>query len=169
MDDGTYAEKLLAHAVKASVSERVEFAGRVAASAAYDGLSALIVTNGAEPLGRTVGGEAMLHAVPVVVPSSGGAPEWVSDNRTGLIYSSGSASSLARSIAMLLSDFQLRQELSEAGRAAVLSNSSPTQDWRTILHRYQVYCVQMKGSALSPQRKRAVVMRNLFSRRLCCT
>jgi len=76
-------------------------------------MSLLCVTSTYEPLGRVIL-EAQLARCPVIAPTTGGAPEIVSDGRTGIQFDTLAADApdcLARSIIQLLDDRPLRQRL----------------------------------------------------------
>lgn len=59
--------------------------------------------------------EAMEHKVPVVATNEGGIPDVVKDGQNGLIAEKGNSNSLAKSIAELLDDKQLREKMGEDG------------------------------------------------------
>jgi glycosyltransferase involved in cell wall biosynthesis len=78
----------------------------------------------AEGLGLTLV-EALLAGCAVVGTAAGGIPEVVQHERTGLIARDGNASDLAIQIQRLLTDADLRQRLTRAGKEHVVRNYSP--------------------------------------------
>ncbi len=68
-----------------------------------------------EGLGRTAV-EAMACGRPVVASRIGGLPATVVEGATGLLFEPGDASDLARKLAALLDDTDLRRRMGEAGR-----------------------------------------------------
>ncbi len=76
----------------------------------------LVLCGEQEGLGRCVV-EAMAMGVPVVVTDTGGAPEVVEHNRTGLIATAASPEAIAGAIVAVLTDSQLVQRLTAAARA----------------------------------------------------
>ena len=68
--------------------------------------------------------EASAAGLPVVVGDSGGAPDAVRDGETGYLVDGRDVSAIARHVAELLGDAQLRQKFGSAGRRWV------EQEWR---------------------------------------
>jgi glycosyltransferase involved in cell wall biosynthesis len=82
-------------------------------------LSDLVVLCGEqEGLGRCLI-EAMAMGVPVVATASGGAPEVVEHNRTGVVVTAGDAEALAAGIIALIRDPAFAQRVSAAARVKV--------------------------------------------------
>lgn len=63
--------------------------------------------------------EAMASGVPVVAPRITGIPELVEHERSGLLFSAGSAGELEAALDRLLGDAELRERLARQGRAKV--------------------------------------------------
>jgi glycosyltransferase involved in cell wall biosynthesis len=61
--------------------------------------------------------EAMAAGLPIVASSVGGLPELVTDGETGFLVPAGNEAALARALALLLDDGELRRRLGAAGRA----------------------------------------------------
>lgn len=78
----------------------------------------------AEGLGLTLV-EALLAGSAVVGTRTGGIPEVVRHEETGLLAREGDAQDLARQIARLLGDRELRDRLTRAGKQHVLQTYSP--------------------------------------------
>ena len=68
--------------------------------------------------------EAMAAARPVVASAVGGNPELVDDRRTGFLFPSGDADTLARRLADLLTDDEQRRRMGAAGRRNVEQHHS---------------------------------------------
>jgi glycosyltransferase involved in cell wall biosynthesis len=66
--------------------------------------------------------EAMSCGTPVVAPLIGAIPEIVEDERTGLLYPSGSVSELSGAIDRILSDPELRTFCSQQAREKAMNN-----------------------------------------------
>lgn len=63
--------------------------------------------------------EAMAHGLPVVSTAVSGIPEVIEDEITGLLVESGSAAELAKGLARILDDSELRERLGDNGRDLV--------------------------------------------------
>ncbi|HVB34904.1 MAG TPA: glycosyltransferase family 4 protein [Patescibacteria group bacterium] len=74
-----------------------------------------------EPYGMPVA-EAMAAGLPVVATRSGGIPEIVEHEKTGLLVERGDPSSMADAILRLLEDDDLRRSMGRAGRQRVLQH-----------------------------------------------
>ncbi len=76
--------------------------------------------------------EAMARGVPVVATRHGGIPELIADGDNGLLAPERDADALARQIARLIEDAELRRRLVAAGRATI------ERDWdnAVLLPRY---------------------------------
>ncbi|HSJ10221.1 MAG TPA: glycosyltransferase family 4 protein, partial [Longimicrobiales bacterium] len=68
--------------------------------------------------------EALLHGRPVISSASGGIPEIVLHERTGLLTAPGSSSELAAAIRRYADDPALAQRLAEQGRLHVMERFS---------------------------------------------
>jgi glycosyltransferase involved in cell wall biosynthesis len=77
-----------------------------------------------EPFGM-VGPEALAHGRPVVASDTGGIPEWLDHERTGLLVQAGDHRGLADALRMLLGDRALSRRMGEAGAAQVRERYSP--------------------------------------------
>jgi glycosyltransferase involved in cell wall biosynthesis len=72
--------------------------------------------------GGTVAFEAMANARAVIMSRVGGMPEVVTDSRTGLLVPPGDVPALANAIDRLATDYDLAQQLGQAGRHHVLQH-----------------------------------------------
>lgn len=66
--------------------------------------------------------EAMAHGIPVVTGRSGGPCETVVDGQTGFLFEPGDVDAHAESLARLVENQQLRQEMGAAARQRVMEN-----------------------------------------------
>ncbi len=112
--DRAPAEKL---AAALGISPRVEFTGwQRDVEPFYDRASLLVVPSlWPEPFG-IVGIEAMARALPVVAYRSGGIPEWLENEVTGLLVEPGDVGGLAAAIGRLLSDPARARAMGRAGQ-----------------------------------------------------
>lgn len=78
-------------------------------------LDALVLTTKKETFGLVLI-EAMHAGVPVIGSEAGGVPEIIDHQRTGLLFKSWDADSLAEQVKKLFRDEQLRKKLAVAGR-----------------------------------------------------
>lgn len=97
----------------------------------YRSATALIVPSADEGLGL-VAAEAMLCETPVVAFESGGLPDVVQHDRTGLLVRERSPDALADAIEQLLARPDRGQALGAAGRLHALSTFAP----ESVAHRY---------------------------------
>jgi glycosyltransferase involved in cell wall biosynthesis len=99
------------------LGDRVTFAGRRAdVPAVMRCLDVLVNASAAEPFGRSVL-EAQASGVAVIGTDAGGIPEFVADDRTGLLVPPGDPVALRAALARVLGDGELRRRLGAAGRA----------------------------------------------------
>lgn len=116
------SEQLAAELVKLAERHapgRVIFHGRKEPTEIYSSIGILVVANDREASGRTVG-EAMAHRLVVIVPSEGGANEYIKDGASGYSWDSqGGASALAAKIRDATADPVRSREIGERARIAV--------------------------------------------------
>jgi glycosyltransferase involved in cell wall biosynthesis len=127
--DGPSRDGWMALARELGIADRVRFAGQVPheeLAALYHACDVFVLPSvtRAEAFGY-VQLEAMACAKPVVSTRVASGVPWVNrDGETGLTVAPGDAEGLARSIAALTTDRDLRQRMGAAGRARVLSEFS---------------------------------------------
>jgi glycosyltransferase involved in cell wall biosynthesis len=120
-------ETLRATAAECGVADRVSFTGQrndIAALLAASDVFAL--PSFEEPFGL-VYAEAMAMKRPVVALNTGGAPEVVRHDETGLLAPRGDIPALASNIVRLLRDPALRARMGEAGRRDVEARFTPSR------------------------------------------
>jgi phosphatidylinositol alpha-1,6-mannosyltransferase len=66
--------------------------------------------------------EASACGIPVIVGKSGGAPDAVINNKTGLIVDGRNTSEIAEAVCKLLSDKELAQKMGDEGRKWIVEN-----------------------------------------------
>jgi phosphatidylinositol alpha-1,6-mannosyltransferase len=92
--------------------------------------------------------EAMACATPVVATRSGGTPEIVDHDRTGLLVDNNTPAELASAIRRLLNDPEKRRRMGERARKAVAARYS----WREFAHQYlEVYSSCPGVNAVEPR------------------
>jgi glycosyltransferase involved in cell wall biosynthesis len=118
---GTYAGELERLAGRLGLAGRVRFDGWVEADRLrelYAATDLVVVPSLYEPFGL-VALESMACGIPVVASDTGGLPELIEDEGSGILVPPGDHVALARALLRLLSDRELAQRLGRAGRAAV--------------------------------------------------
>ncbi len=107
----------------------------------YRSATALVVPSADEGLGL-VAVEAMLCETPVVAFESGGLPDVVQHDRTGLLVHERSAEALAKAISQMLARDDRGQALGGAGRIHALSTFAP----ESVARRYiDIYRAAIEG------------------------
>jgi glycosyltransferase involved in cell wall biosynthesis len=114
--EGPHRETLEAEARALGVAECVRFLGQRRDVPALIAVADVVVLPSlAESFGYALV-EAMSLGRPVVASDSGGIPEVVADEETGLIAAKGDAEALARALVRVLADRALADRLGNAGR-----------------------------------------------------
>ena len=88
-----------------------------------------------EPFGM-VFAEAMASRKPVVALASGGVPEIVEHQETGLLVDPAENDGLGRAILELLADPERQRKMGEAGRARIARLFTPSEKAREMAHVY---------------------------------
>lgn len=115
LDAGEYERRVRADAEQL-LGDRARFVGPlVQVPDVFRSLDVLVNASAAEPFGLTVL-EAQASGVPVVAASSGGILDFVTDDDNGLLVPPGDAGALARALARLIGDPELRVRLGRRGR-----------------------------------------------------
>ncbi|HEX3000923.1 MAG TPA: glycosyltransferase family 4 protein, partial [Methanoregula sp.] len=73
--------------------------------------------------------EAMASALPCIATSVGGIPEWIDDNKTGLLIPPRSPDRVAEALLTLAADSNLRSRLGAAAREFVVKNGR----WESLM------------------------------------
>jgi glycogen(starch) synthase len=134
--EGPERPALQAVADSMGVTGRVTFVGRAdrpTAIALFRGCSYFVLPSRIEPLG-IVNLEAMAAGKAVIASRVGGVPEIVQEGVTGLLVDPTDVDALARAIARLGTDQQLRGSLGAAGRLR-----AQRFDWRAIAEQYLLH------------------------------
>jgi glycosyltransferase involved in cell wall biosynthesis len=133
--DGFERPELEALARRLGVAERTTFLGAVpnAELPRYYRAAAVSVIPSLEEGFGIPAAEAMGCEVPVVASDAGGLPEVVEDGVTGLVVPRGDADALARALATLLADAELRRRMGRAGRRRALARF----DWDQTAARFE--------------------------------
>jgi glycosyltransferase involved in cell wall biosynthesis len=120
--DRRYFRALVSQLEASGLSGAFEYAGEVDREGKSRFLRSLdilsVPTTYQEPKGLFVL-EALAHGVPVVQPRHGAFPEMLAATGGGLLVEPGSPEDLARGLARLIADPELRAELGRRGREAV--------------------------------------------------
>lgn len=123
MADSDYFEEIKALA-KNKLGAKAVFRGHQNPEDIYSSIDILFVGNENEPSGRTVG-EALSWGIPVVVPDTGGAKEFIVSGESGLEYRHGDAQSAAHALEDLALDQTRRELIGQKGRAKMVQERSP--------------------------------------------
>jgi glycosyltransferase involved in cell wall biosynthesis len=136
-----YGEELHALAGRLGLDGRVIWAGfRADVPELLRLCQVLVLPSRNEPFGRVLI-EAMATAKPVIATNSGGAPEIVVPEETGLLVPPEDAEALARALLQLLGDADLRQRLGRAG----LARARERFDVRRVVEQVQGTYREMLG------------------------
>lgn len=111
----------------------------------YEADILMMPTIAQEALGRTAV-EAMAAGKPVIASRIGGLPFTVADGATGLLCEPGDAADLARTIAVLLDDPDLRARLGRAGRRRFEEQYA----WDVIIERHYRPLLTKRAPAPAP-------------------
>jgi glycosyltransferase involved in cell wall biosynthesis len=125
--DGPERAALEKQARETGLARRVHFLGRAdrqKAIALFKGCAFFVLPSRMEPFG-IVNLEAMAAGKAVVASRTGGVPEVVLDDETGLLVPPGDPAALAAAISRLVADEPLRQRLGAAGRRRVTDFTWP--------------------------------------------
>jgi glycosyltransferase involved in cell wall biosynthesis len=111
-----YAASLSRLVAQLGLEDSVTLTGEVADATPYiQQLDVLVNASDAEPFGIVLL-EGMAAGVPVVAVESGGPPDFIEHERTGILASSGSPDALAAALEPLLAAPALRERIGAAGR-----------------------------------------------------
>jgi glycosyltransferase involved in cell wall biosynthesis len=111
----SYVEGLRARAAELGVADRVDFAGFADPHPYFDGAHVGLMCSRQESLGKATV-EAMMHGCAVIGAKSGGTPELISADETGLFYEPGDGRGLADQLERLARDRALCERLGRAAR-----------------------------------------------------
>jgi glycosyltransferase involved in cell wall biosynthesis len=91
--------------------------------------------------------EAMAMEIPTVSTTVSGIPELIEDGKTGLLAEPRDAESLARAIARLLDDPELRSTLAKAGRAKVIAEFETEKNAQAL---YRIFASYLQEKPIPP-------------------
>jgi glycosyltransferase involved in cell wall biosynthesis len=137
--DGPERQPMEKLAADLGVAQRVRWHGtqpQTALVGFYQSATALVVPSADEGLGL-VAVEAMLCETPVVAFESGGLPDVVQHDRTGLLVSERSPDAMAAAIIELLVADDRRRALGAAGRLHALATFAPESVARRYIDIYR--------------------------------
>lgn len=135
--DGPCREGLQSLARELGIADTVIFAGFVENIAeVYQALDIFLFPSLAEPLGTSLLA-AMAYGLPVVAVSSGGVPEIIDSNRSGILVPTSDPERFADAIRRLLSDPGESKRLGSAARAAIQQRFSADRMVEGTLEKYR--------------------------------
>lgn len=143
--DGPDRSRLEAMARRCGVHDWINFAGHRADVAPYYSLADMVVLPSWSEGSPNVLLEAMAAGLPIVATTVGGVPEMVSPARAALLVGRKQPASLARGIAEVLGDENLRSELGIAALSTA-SAYSPEGRYRSLLKVYRNCMTEPKTS-----------------------
>jgi len=141
MYDSQYAKKITesARTVAAKTGHSITFIGVQTQEELirwYQKASILVLPSLSEPFG-IVGLEALSCETPVVASSVGGIPEFVQNEKNGMLVPPGDPIKMAEGIQYLLDNERIRVSLGEEGRRSVMAKFSSEKMTKKLLHLYE--------------------------------
>ena len=138
LENPSYQDELQARIVERGLAGCVRFTGwQPNVHETMRAMDAIVVgTTTPEPASLALM-EAMAVGTPLVATRTGGTPEIVSDEETGLLYEPGQADQLADRIIRILTDSTLSSALAVAGRARVEARFSLPRHVAAVLGLYR--------------------------------
>lgn len=130
--DGPDHAKLVAHAQRSGIEDRVIFAGFQRDVRPFYAIADAFVLPSHSEGSSNVILEAMSWRIPIAATAVGGTPEILTNGDTALLTPGGDPEALARSLARLLTDRQLGASLAAAASARVASAFSPDRYRQTL-------------------------------------
>ncbi|MGO4684090.1 glycosyltransferase family 4 protein [Hyphomicrobium sp. 2TAF46] len=100
-----------------------------------------------EPFGLAIA-EAMAMQKPVIACGTGGVPEIITHGVDGRLVEERSAEAVAREIATLMGDPELRRRLGEHARQTIRLRFTPRQQCREVARHYENLVAASRGEAL---------------------
>jgi glycosyltransferase involved in cell wall biosynthesis len=155
LDADPEAVRLLAHAERAGVADRVRLFGRVTHAdlpALLRSADVVACAPWCEPFGMAAV-EAMACGVPVVATSVGGLTDSVVDGVTGVLVPPGSPTALSHAIRRLLADGNRRAALAAAGRDRACSRYCWAQVTEETTREYERATGVARTHAVEPEEK----------------
>jgi glycosyltransferase involved in cell wall biosynthesis len=140
--EGDYENQLHTLAASLGITDVVHFAGHTNDS--YSWISALDVSvncSKEEPFG-TVILESLALGIPTVATGSGGTPEIIEDERSGLLVPEGDSNAIAAAILRILDDPSLARTLSEGGRRRIQERFTLDKMAESYIREIAAVCVR---------------------------
>ncbi len=142
--DGRSRAELEALARELKLDATVHFAGFVEdVSQVYAALDLFVFPSLVEPLGTSLLA-AMAYGLPAVAVARGGVPEYVENERNGLLVAEPDADAIAVAIARLLQDAELARRLGAAARETICERFSAELMVANTLRVYEQACAEQK-------------------------
>ena len=135
--DGPEREPLAAAAASLRLSDRVVFTGQVNNVQVYYAAADVLVNPSHSEGSPYVLLEAMAANVPLVATAVGGVPEMLENNKSALLVPPNDPTSLAASIARLLTDRELAQRLTTNASLLVDTRYTPENYVRSLVEIYR--------------------------------
>lgn len=121
-----------------SVSEVAGWVSGDAKLALYRNSDVLVLPSYTEGLPNVLL-EAMASGIPVLTTPVGGIPSLVKDGQSGVLVAPGDVSGIARELARLLRDENLRRRIADAARSRISATYSLEEVGRVLEQTYQKY------------------------------
>ncbi len=151
--DGPEHEPLKKLATELNLQNKVRFTGRAdrpTAVSLFHGCDCFILPSRMEPQG-IVNLEAMAASKPVIASNTGGVPEIVQNNQTGILVPPENIEALSTAMKSLANNPNLRQQLGQAGR-----QRAESFDWQKIADQYLAIYHQIVQPQKIPHKTTAV-------------
>lgn len=133
--DQAYHQRLQSLSKEFGLTDRLLFAGRTDAPAAWLGSAGIgVLTSSSEGLSNSIL-EYMSAGLPVICSDVGGNPELVTHDRNGYLYSAGDVESLTEHLRTLCADSSLRMRFGLESRRRVEEFSQE----RMLVHHLRLY------------------------------
>jgi len=134
----------------ATADSRIEFLGSLGRAEVLDHLTksrALVLPSTWEENCPLIMLEAQARGTPVIASDRGGLPEFVEDQRDGLIVDPDDVEALARAISTLAADPVSAKRMGAAAHAAVGRRHRPDDHYAGLLQAYERAAERSRGSA----------------------
>jgi sugar transferase (PEP-CTERM/EpsH1 system associated) len=134
--DGPERTRLEATAQSLGLSDRVTFAGHVNNVSMFYAMADVLANPSHTEGSPYVLLEAMAAGLPIVATAVGGVPEILEDNQTALLVPARDPATMARALALALSDGQLASRLADQAAELARTRHSPENYARSLIELY---------------------------------